>query len=541
MRIKLFALVAIVVLLASCSKKSDTIPPNPPNPPTTGTEVAFEQRTWDGQYRGDVFYEIFVRSFADGNGDGIGDFKGITDKLDYLHSMGISGIWLTPMNPSPSYHGYDVTDYKATNPQFGTIAEFEALLAKAKSLHIKVIIDFVINHTSSQHPWFKDAKSTTSSTYRSWYLFAPTASIQSWISSGKVPTVSTYKASEWYSTGDGYSYYNAFWDQMPDLNLANPEVVTAINDAAKFWLDKGVDGFRLDAVKHAWQDANAAEGYAFWKNFYTKMKEYKSDVYLVGEVLDNASVIAPYFASLPALFNFQAYWKLTEFLNNTTYAKWYPKDFQDVLNTYSTYSSTYINSTKLSNHDEDRTLSTLGSVVGRAKVAAAVLLTMPGQPYLYYGEEIGMKGLKKDGDEGVREPFLWTSGADSYRTTWRTPTYSTDLTVTPLAQQQGDATSIYAVYKKFLTLRNTYPALASGTLSYGDINAQPDNELVYYTRQKDAEKLMVMHNFGTSTKTMPLPGVKTPVAEQGGAKVTLSGSTYTVSLPGYSSIVIEMN
>ncbi len=542
MRIKLFAIVAII-LLASCSKKEDIITPIPPS-------VAFEQRAWDEQTRGDVFYEIFVRSFADGNGDGIGDFKGITDKLEYLHSLGISGIWLTPMNPSPSYHGYDVTDYKATNPQFGTIAEFKALLAKAKSLNIKVIIDFVINHTSSQHPWFKDAKSSASSPYRSWYLFAPTASIQSWISSGKVPTVSTYKASEWYNNGDGYSYYNAFWDQMPDLNLANPEVVTAINDAAKFWLDMGVDGFRLDAVKHAWQEPNAAEGYAFWKNFYTKMKEYNPNVYLVGEVLDETPVVAPYFASLPALFNFKAYWKLTEFLNNTTYAKWYPKDFQDILTAYSTYSSTYINATKLSNHDEDRTLSTLGLVAGKAKVAAAVLLTMPGQPYLYYGEEIGMQGLKKLGDEGVREPFLWTSGADSYRTRWHTPTYSTDLTVTPLAQQQADASSIYAVYKKFLALRNTYPALATGTLTYGDINVQPDNELVYYTRQKDAEKLVVMHNFGTSTKTvnlatviqaLNLASVKNPVAEQGGARLILSDKTYTVSLPSYSSIVIEMN
>ena len=540
MKIRILTLALLAVVLASCSKKEDRIPPTPP-PPDTGTEVSFQQRTWDGQKRGDVFYEIFVRSFADGNGDGIGDFKGITDKLSYLHSMGISGIWLTPMNPSPSYHGYDVTDYTATNPQFGTMAEFEALLAEAKRLNIKVIIDFVINHTSSQHPWFQSAKSSATSPYRSWYLFAPTSSIQEWISTGKVPTVTQYHANEWYNNGDGYSYYNAFWDQMPDLNLTNPDVVNAINNAAKFWLDKGVDGFRLDAVKHAWQDANASGGYAFWRNFYNSMKAYKPDVYMVGEVLDDASVVAPYFTSIPALFNFKAYWKLTEFLNNTTYAKWYPKDFQDVLNIYNGYSSSYINATKLSNHDEDRTLSTLGSVAGRAKVAAAVLLTMPGQPYLYYGEEIGMKGLKATGDENVREPFLWTLGADSYRTTWRTPTFSTNATVTPLAQQQNDANSIYAVYKRFLDLRNTYPALASGSLSYGDINSQPDNELVYYTRQKDSEKLMVMHNFGSSTKTMNLTGVKNPVAQQGGAKVTLSGSTYTVTLPGYSSIVIEMN
>ena len=547
MKTRILILALFAVILASCSKKDDNVTPTPPD---SGTEVSFQQRAWDNQNRGDVFYEIFVRSFADGNGDGIGDFKGITDKLDYLHSIGISGIWLTPMNPSPSYHGYDVTDYKATNPQFGTMADFEALLAKAKSLNIKVIIDFVINHTSSQHPWFQSAKSSATSPYRSWYLFAPTGSIQEWISSGKVPTVSTYNAGEWRNNGDGYSYYAAFSDQMPDLNLANPDVVNAINDAAKFWLDKGVDGFRLDAVKHAWQDPKATDGYAFWRNFYNTMKAYKPNVYMVGEVLDDAPVVAPYFGSLPALFNFKAYWKLTEFLLTTTYAKWYPKDFQDIINIYNGYSSTYINAIKLSNHDEDRTLSALGSITGRAKVAAAVLLTMPGQPYIYYGEEIGMRGLKATGDENIREPFLWTLGTDTYRTTWHTPSFSTNATVTPLAQQQGDATSIFAVYKKFLELRNTYPALASGTLAYGDINSQPDNELVYYLRQKDSEKLLVMHNFGSTTKTvnlatvvkaLNLTGIKAPVAEQGGAKVTLSGSTYTVTLPEYSSIVAEMN
>jgi glycosidase len=542
MKLKLWILAAAAaIILSSCSKSNDSEPTTPTDPPSSGTEVAFQQRTWDGQKRGDVFYEIFVRSFADGNGDGIGDFKGITDKLDYLSSLGVSGIWLTPMNPSPSYHGYDVTDYKGTNPQFGTMADFEALLAKAHSLKIRVVIDFVINHTSSQHPWFQSAKSSATSPYRSWYLFAPNGSIGTWISEGKVPTVKTYNVGEWYNNGDGYSYYNAFWDQMPDLNLANPDVINAINDAGKFWLDKGVDGFRLDAVKHAWQDPNASDGYAFWKNFYLKMQEYKPNVYLVGEVLDDAPVVAPYFKSLPALFNFKAYWKLTEFLNNTTYAKWYPKDFQDVLNTYNSYSTSYINATKLSNHDEDRTLSTLSSVIGRAKVAAAVLLTMPGQPYLYYGEEIGMKGLKATGDENVREPFLWTTGSDTYRTTWRVPSFSTNSTVTPLAQQMDNASSIYATYKKFMQLRNTYPALAAGNLSYGDINSQPDSELVYYFRQKDTEKLMVIHNFGANTKSMSISSVKAPVAEQGGAKVLQQNGAYSVSLPPYSSIVIEVN
>lgn len=537
LRIVAFALVLIV---SSCSKHNDSVTPTPPD---EGTEIAFQQKPWDNQKRGDIYYEIFVRSFADGNGDGKGDFKGISDKLDYLNSMGIKGIWLTPINPSPSYHGYDVTDYKAVNPDFGTMADFDEMLSKAHRLGIKVVIDFVINHTSAQHPWFKDAKASTSSTYRSWYLFAPTASIATTISQGKVPTVTQYNAKEWYNNGDGTSYYNVFWDQMPDLNLTNPDVVSAIYDAAKFWLDKGVDGFRLDAVKHAWQNATDPAQYKFWKDFYTQMQLYKPGVYLIGEVLDETSVVAPFYASLPALFNFKAYWKLTEFLNNTTHAKWYPKDFQDVENAYASFSSTFINATKLSNHDEDRTLSTLGNVEGKAKVAAAVLLTMPGQPYLYYGEEIGMKGLKATGDENIREPFLWTTGTDTYRTKWWTSTFSTNATVTPLEQQKASTTSFYSVYKKFMELRNTYPALATGKLSYGNIESQTETAIVYYyrTATDNSEKLMVIHNFGALAKSMVVTGIKNPVAEQGGAKLLLKGGTYTASLPGYSSIVLEMN
>lgn len=533
-----YLLLALALMLGSCSKNSST---TPTPTPTEGTKLDFVQRTWDNQKRGNIFYEIFVRSFADANGDGKGDLKGITDKLDYLQSIGISGIWMTPINPSPSYHGYDVTDYKSVNPDFGTLTDFDALVTKAHSLNIKVIIDLVLNHTSKNHPWFQDAISSPTSTHRSWYLFAPTSSIASEIAAGRIPTITTYNASDWHDLGNGYSYYGAFSGDMPDLNLTNPDVVAAIYDIAKFWLDRGTDGFRLDAVKHAWQNANDPGNYAFWKAFYNQMKVYKSDVYLVGEVLDDTPVVAPYFQSLPALFNFKAYWKLTEFLNNTTYAKWYPKDFNDTETAFAVYNPNFIDATKLSNHDEDRLMSVLNNNTAAAKVALAVLTTMPGQPYLYYGEEIGMRGLKATGDENVREPFLWSSGADSYRTTWHTPTFSTNATVTPLADQMNNSTSIFAIYKQFLQLRNTYPALANGTLSYDDINSQTFSDLVYYTRQSSTEKLLIMHNFGGVERTKTITGVKNPIAQQGGAYVTLKDGVYTATMPAYSSIIVEVN
>jgi glycosidase len=512
-------------------------------PSGSGGELPVVPAEWDGEKRGDVYYEIFVRSFADTDGNGKGDLRGVTEKLDYLHALGISGIWLMPIHPSPSYHGYDVEDYKAINSDYGTMKDFDDLIAKANGLGIKVVLDFVINHTSKTHPWFKHACADADSPYRKFFLFAPANNVQAEITAGRVPSVKKYNDYEWHNVESGtpnYKYYGIFSSWMPDINPESTAVMDSIYVAAKFWLDKGVAGFRLDAAKHIYQEERSSQNINFWQKFHAKLKTYKPDVYLVGEVLDgNKDNVAYFYQGLPALFNFPNWYNLEWALNNHI-GHYYPHDVDDCLKAFARYNSNYLNVPKLSNHDEDRTMSKLGDDVAKAKMAAAVLLTMPGQPYIYYGEEIGMRGMKTNGDENVREPFLWASGNDPYRTKWCTPRYNVgEPLVTPLATQQADENSLYSVYEKFIRLRNTYPALAEGNLTYPDPGSIPA-ELMIYTRQQGDQRIMVLHNLGETTRTHQLTDpVKQPIASLNKATLSQDGKASLVQLPPLSSLVLE--
>jgi len=512
----------------------------------------YESKSWDGIKRADVFYEIFVRSFADGNNDGIGDFKGITAKLDYLNELGIAGIWLTPINPSPSYHGYDINDFKAVNPDFGTMADFDAMLAKAHSLNIKVILDITINHTSKLHAWFLNAITSETSLYRKYYLFAPSNDVANWVSTGKVPMTNSYYSGQWHTVPSGttnFKYMGMFSDWMPDLNYGavdtcqNSNTFKSFVEAANFWLSKGVDGFRLDAVKHIYQSEDSDENPRFLEKFYNELKKTKSNVYLVGENLTGDYLkVAPYYRGLPALFNFDAWYKLIYVLENS-HAKWFPSDMITMQSKFEEYRSYAINATKLSNHDEDRTLSRLSGDVGKAKIAAAILMTISGSPYIYYGEEIGMLGMKTTDDRNVREPYLWDATAsDTYRTKWYTPQYSTDVSVSPLSKQKNDLNSIYRVYQKFISLRNTYPALASGTLSIpSNFDTYNKNFMAFY-RESPGEKLMIIHNVSSAISTYIINHpVKKAISDMGKVSFTkINDSNISVTMPPYSSIIFEI-
>lgn len=431
MRKFILPLLALVLLLWSCSKSSGQQPDPEPKPePETPSVLESKPMAWDGEKRGRVFYEIFVRSFADSNGDGIGDLNGITAKLDYLNSLGINGIWLTPINPSPSYHGYDVTDYRAVNPEYGTIDDLRILIAKARSLNIKVVLDFVINHTSSQHPWFAQAIASAEAPQRDYYLIAPRDKVQQMCQEGAFEMIEDrkYNPSMWHTTTGGQCYYGMFSPVMPDLNYASKDLMAEMVSAATFWMELGVDGFRLDAVKHLYQDEHSSQNVALLKRFYDALRSRYPSIYMVGEVLASTDVVAPYFGGLPSVFNFESWWKMEWALNNAT-GKWYAKDMNDCNQKFQTVRVDYNSCTKLSNHDEDRTRTVLQSSIEKARMAIIALMTMPGQPYIYYGEEIGMLGLKAQGDEGVREPIPW---GDNYTTTWHTPRYSTLIRCQPL-------------------------------------------------------------------------------------------------------------
>ena len=552
---RFLTLLAVALLfLVACGGKDDS-GTTKPQQPDTGQDIVdqvsqYEARTFDGTKRADVFYQIFVRSFADSNGDGKGDIKGITQKLDYLDDLGVAGIWLTPIYTTNSYHGYDVIDYRQVNPEYGTVADVEELIREAHSRKIRVILDFVPNHTSNQSEWFKQASSSTTNQYRNYYFFEQNPTGGGWhtLSSG---------------TTD-YKYFGDFDSSMPDLNYgvaascATNDTFKAMTSAAKFWVDKGVDGFRLDAVKHIYSNATSNENPTFLKTFYDELNSYfrgkstlgYNDIYMVGECWMGTNDMAPYYRGLPALFDFTAWDNYLLYAIQNSHAKWFPKDIIAERATFATYRTDFIQATKLSNHDENRARTSLGGSVSvsleRAKIAAAVLLTSIGSPYIYYGEEIGMLGNKSTGDHNVREPMLWAPKAeDKYRPTWTASANSNDTSVGNVATQAKSATSLYNVYRKFMRLRNTYPALATGDISlptdFSDTDTTNKQVMVFY-RTSGSERLMVIHNVSQTSSTYTINhAIKKPIADMNKVTVrTNSATQHIVSMPAYSSIIIEL-
>jgi len=503
----------MLFLLVGCGEKQPA--------ETEYSDVPIETIEWDGVKRGEIFYEIFVRSMADSNGDGIGDIDGVTASLEYLDELGVSGIWLMPIHPSPSYHGYDVTDYTAVNPQYGTMEDFDELLAKAHSLDIKVIIDFVMNHSSDRHPWFMSARESGDNPYRNYYTFR----------------------------SDG-SYVANFSNSMPDLNYGTAATVEsmpvweAICGAAEFWLERGVDGFRLDAVKHLYDSGYAYDNAQLLAEFRERMMRTAPDVYIIGEAwTGTAAEMAPYYGGLEALFDFPGWDRLRLAFDNDS-GKWYPQDMLDHEAAFAAVRPEYIHATKLSNHDEERTASALGGDQAKVKMAAKVLLTISGNPYIYYGEELGMTGLKSSGDEGLRTPFPWgeTAPAGTLQTTWR----ATDASVKGLAAQKSDPSSLWNVYRQFLNLRNADPVMAYGKMALPD-GYNPDSEagkqVMAFYREWDGTRYLVLHNLSANTSSYTIRGeVERGVAEHGGASVKRNGSAqYTATLPPYSSVICELN
>jgi glycosidase len=442
-----------------------------------------------------VFYQIFVRSFYDSDGNGIGDFNGITAKLDYLNDgnpkttddLGVTGIWLLPIMPSPSYHGYDVTDYKSVNFDYGTMDDFNRLLEEAHKRNIRIILDLVVNHTSVQHPWFIEAQNPNSP-YRDWYIW----------SAENPGYLGPWQQEVWHRSAQGDYYYGVFWSGMPDLNYRNPAVGAEMKEVARFWLeDVGVDGFRVDGARHLIEEGqvqvNTEASIAWFKEFTTYYKGLRPDTMSVGEVWDSSYVAARYPKSgaLDMVFDFDASTGLLKAVN------W--KSAQPAYNVFTSnqqIGSKYL-ATFLTNHDMNRVMSQVQQKPERARNAATLLLTGPGTPFIYYGEEIGMTGVKPD--EQLRTPMQWSSEAGAGFTTgtpWMFP--NADYKTTNVANEAKDPNSLYVHYRKLIQLRMAHPALRSGT--YLKVNSK--NGAVYAAlRVSDEEVVLILVNLGEEAVT----------------------------------------
>jgi alpha-amylase len=491
-----------------------------------------------------VHYEIFVRSFADSNGDGIGDLNGITGKLDYLKDLGVSAIWLMPISPSPTYHKYDVTDYYGIDPEYGTIDDFKRLIAEAHRRGIAVIIDLVLHHTSTQHTWFKEASKGPDNPYWHYYNWLRPDEIKRRKLATRDITADSGERSPWHSVaGATYpeKYYGMFWSGMPDLNFDYRPVREEVFNVARYWLNEiGVDGFRLDAARHLYREAEEPKNHEFWQEFGQVVDEATRGAYTVGEVWTRPEHIAPYFRGLKANFNFDLQLMIAEIVRRENDTEDLVEYLTYVHKTFAAVNPDFIDSLLLSNHDQNRIGSVLKGKITHLKVAANLLLTLPGLPYIYYGEEIGMLGLKPD--ENIREPFLWDIRAnDTQRTYWRRGKYSTSQTIRPLALQQADPDSLFSHYKRLIHYRNSHPIL-NNNLSRLLPSGIRQKGIVAFIRQAQSGGpcVLIVHNL---TKK-PVEVVFSPDEAWCRCVVfeTLPGSSFTgdrVTVPGYGCTIIE--
>ncbi|MEK6781849.1 MAG: alpha-amylase family glycosyl hydrolase [Bacteroidota bacterium] len=495
-----------------------------------------------------VNYEVFVMSFADGNGDGKGDFKGLTAKLDYLQDLGIGGLWLMPIMPSDTYHKYHVIDYKNIDSDFGTLDDFKFFVKEAHKRNIRIITDFVINHTGNKHPWFIEASKGMDSPYRDYYVWAKMDSIKKQVYKQNI-TADSYNLRKWHPVNNDTvsdQYYGYFNGLCPDLNLDNQKVRDEIVDISKFWLEEvGVDGFRLDAARHIFPDDRNEDNYAFWVWFHKEMQKIKPDVYLVGEVWMSAKEVAPYLKGLPSLFNFDIGFAIMTDVLAGKDTVGFVKKYKEISDYYVSINKDYLDATFIKNHDQIRLLSEFKGDVDKSKVAAGILLTLPGTPYLYYGEEIGMLGDKimdyetiMGPDIYIREPFIWDySGKDRMQTSWMEAKLSTDQTVVPFSRQKDDVNSIHNFYRKFIRYRNSNDILTFGEIDFSPLQQQ---EIVSFIRSYNGAKLLVVHNISDVEVTLNLGGeLKDFDLIDFDSKSSLKLSDGVLTISAYSSAILK--
>ena len=486
-----------------------------------------------------VFYEIFVGSFSDSDGDGIGDLRGIINRMDYLNdgddnsgvSLGVEGLWLSPIFKSGSYHKYDVNDYYAIDPAFGTEEDLRELVELCHERNVKVILDLVINHTGALNPWF----TSFIAAHRSGDTDDPYYDFYTWYAAGD-----TAPAGRTFAQLSGTSdYYECnFSGSMPELNFDNEEVRQTMLDVAKYYLDLGVDGFRFDAAKYIYYGDNARSA-EFWQWYIGELKAVKPDIYTVAEVWDSDGITDLYYPALNC-FNFTAA-QTDGLIAQTAQA--------GNVNSYTAYVQSYIervtalNDTAMivpfiSNHDMDRAAGYLTVASGRMKMAANLYLLSSGSPFIYYGEEIGLKGSRggANTDANRRLKMEWGDGD-----TVEDPEgagYSSERSYATAAEQMADGDSLYTYYKKLIMIRKANPAICRGAYTALDFK---DTKLGGFTASYEGTTVAVLHNPTGSAVTVDLSSVTDIPFTQinaaiGAGTATLDGTTLT--LDSQTSVVL---
>lgn len=639
-----------------------------------GSLVVAQPDTWDNVTRGGTIYQILVYSFADSDGDGMGDFNGIRSKLDYIASLGVTALWLSPIHPADSYHGYDVRDYTAINPAFGTMGDFENLVKAAHEKGIKIYLDYVVNHSGKGHKWFVDAlEKREASPYWNYYnlSYNPAADI----AAGKFPMISSYNSGDWFTpdgieepkqethrykftiatsngkpstitvsesseaaqsdntdtsvnmflwygeTGAAHRMYdkgngiyelvcdfnspwgflvrtsNTSWDGgtkwggdgsyleldkayklnnssasdiqfeymrslkifapifglwMPELNYGPINEMTQsgpykeIIASVKGWLDKGVDGLRLDAAKHIYGvwDVDSRD-FTFWKTFHTELNNYyktlpqaDGEFFMVAEIYGGTDQVAQFAQCLPSAFNFDFLGEEASGWNGILLSNLKSQSGRNIAQQVLTNqqklhnrNANFVDALKLSNHDQDRSASQLGNV-NLSRMAGAIMLTMSGRPVVYYGEELGFTGRKSGGDIHIRQPMKWSDTEYAKYTGAILPSYDNLKSV---AELDKDPESLLNVYRQFGQLRNIYPAMTEkGSLTPCYNTSSYPGALSAFYRELNGQKMLVMHNVSDQPIEVKInETVKKAVAVIG----KVQREEKTIKMAGFSSVV----
>ncbi len=525
---KKFALV-LLLLLSACSPKQ--------TPSTRKTieelELALKETSADAfAQEVSTVYSLFPIAFADSNGDSKGDLQGVISKLDYLNDndpstntdLGIDAIWFNPIYPSDTYHKYDIKDYENIDRDFGTLDDFKLLVTQMHQRGIKIILDMVFNHTADNHPWFQQAISGKIPFDEYYMIFT------------KRDASKYTKSAAWYGINSKI-YYAGFWNEMPDLNAESELVRNELRKVIDFWMNLGVDGFRFDAAPWVYSVDEYPIGtnvLALNQQFWMEMKDYiktkNKDIYLVGEVWLSASSAANYGKGFDALFNFDLAAGILNAVNAGSSTN-FLSSYLNGMKIIKMKTDHYIDAIFLSNHDQNRVMSVLSGDLGKAKLAANILFTLPGIPYVYYGEELGMQGMKPD--ENIREPFVWTTGSNPPMADWVSSKYN--KTTPTVDQQVNDPESMFSMYQTLIALRKN-----SEVLRFGDLQSLAiiSYKLIGFSRTYQGKTWIILHNIALRDQQFyTLEKNGTPIYQHN--SVSIDG--LNVTLGPQSTVILEIN
>jgi alpha-glucosidase len=518
-----------------------------------------------------VIYQIYPRSFFDKNGDGIGDLPGITAKLDYLRGLGIDALWISPFYPSPmADFGYDVADYCGVDPIFGDLADFDELVREAHARGLRVILDYIPNHTSDRHPWFLESRSGRSSPKRDWYIWRDPAP------GGGPPNnwQSAFGGSAWaFDEASGQYYLHIFLTEQPDLNWRNPEVEAAMHDALRFWLKRGVDGFRVDAVQNVIKDelfrdnppnpdykpgedpfdkyarvysGDRPEVHEVIRRMRQVLDEEPGRV-LIGEVYNTLDKVIAYYGEGCQGCHFPYNFQLIKL-------PWEARGIEAAIHRYEAIlpPGAWPNWV-LGNHDRHRIATRAGRA--QARVAAMLLLTLRGTPTLYYGDEIGMEDvpipphMEQDpwgkrvpgmglGRDPERTPMQWdASHAAGFTTGDPWLPVAADYQETNEERQREDPGSILSLYRRLIELRRSEPALHGGSLRL----LPGVEDVLAYERERGGARFVIALNLGATARALELPGVRGQVIESTHLDRTGQRAAERLELRGDEGVVIRVD